>query len=88
MKKWRARLRGISKKAFGRKTKRCEWDQSKKSAALTDFDAATTIIEYRNEMVKVMNERTEDGQPPECKRIKLFLTRKINKIMKRIGARN
>jgi len=88
MKKWRARLRGLSKKAFGRKTKRCVWDQAKKQAALDDFDAATTVIAYKNEMVKVMSERTEDGNPPECKRIKLFLTRKINKIMKRIGARN
>merc|ERR1712110_1145666 len=43
MKKWRARLRGLSKKAFGRKTKRCVWDQAKKQAALNDFDAANDV---------------------------------------------
>lgn len=45
----------------------------------------TDLTSYMSALFNMMNSRTADpASPPECRRINLFLKRKINKIEKKI----
>jgi len=85
----RVRLQGLTKKAVSRNSKKCKLSDAQRESAIIKFrdipagdvDAATNAIQ------SVLADRTNDpNSPPVCKRIHLFLSRKVAKMGKK--ARN
>merc|ERR1712176_1587328 len=83
VRKLRARLFGLSKKAPRRKDKRCKLTQIQRDTANAEMVNVTTVSEFKNAIFAMFDARTNN--PPGCERINLFLKRKLNKIVRKIN---
>jgi hypothetical protein len=85
----RLRLQGLTKKAVSRNSKKCKLSDAQRQSAIDKFQAipAGDVVAAEAAIQSVLSDRTNDvDSPPLCKRIHLFLSRKVTKMGKK--ARN
>jgi len=85
----RLRLQGLTKKAVSRNSKKCKLSDAQRQSAFDKFEAISPgdVVAAEDAIQSVLADRTNDpDSPPLCKRIHLFLSRKVAKMGKK--ARN
>jgi len=77
-----ARLKGISRKVFNRRRRKCPLDADHKSAANAALANATNIPQVEVALMEVLTART--SEIPPCRNIRKMIGRKVLKITKRL----
>jgi len=77
-----ARLKGISRKVFSRRRRKCPLDADHKLAANNALANATSIPQVEIALMEVLTART--SEIPPCRNIRKMIGRKVLKITKRL----